>query len=207
MVRTLLGGLLGGVAMFFIGFIFWGTPLSLIAFGRVDDATAQALQAAFVQHLAPHGTGTYPIPSPSSTLGTSLYGTGPIAIVHFTNAGFPAMDTAALIAGLVLGVICTLIMAWAVRTYAPGGSFLSRFRLIAFIALAVTAYTDLGQPVFNHAPWGYYSYLWISDLFSWLAAGAVIAWFIPQLVIPVAPAEPAKPAEPMAPAEPATPAA
>jgi hypothetical protein len=204
MVRTLLGGLLGGVAMFFIGFIFWGTPLSLIAFGRVDDATAQALQAALAQHLGPHGTGSYPIPSPSSTLGTQLYGTGPVAIVHFTNAGFAAMDTGALVAGLVLGVLCTLIVAWAVRTYAPSDSFLHRFRLIAFIALAVTAYTDLGQPVFNHAPWAYYSYLWISDLFSWLAAGVVIAWFIPHLVVPVAPIEPMRPAEPV---EPATPTA
>lgn len=180
MVRTLIGGLLGGVAMFFVGFIFWGTPLSLIAFGRTDDATAQALQAALAQHLGPLGTATYPIPNPSTVIGTELFGKGPIAIVHFTNAGFAAMDTTALIGGLVLGVACAMLVAWAVKAFAASGSFLDRFKLVALIGLAVTAYTDIGQPVFNHAPWGYYLYLWISDLASWVAAGAVIGWFVPK---------------------------
>ena len=29
MPRVLLGGLLGGFAMWIVGFIFWGTPLSM----------------------------------------------------------------------------------------------------------------------------------------------------------------------------------
>jgi len=80
----------------------------------------------------------------------------------------------------VLGVICAMLVAWAVKAFAPNGSFVDRFKLVALIGLAVTAYTDIGQPVFNHAPWGYYIYLWISDLASWVAAGAVIGWFVPR---------------------------
>jgi hypothetical protein len=39
--------------------------------------------------------------------------------------------------------------------------------------------------VFNHMPWGYFVYLWISDVASWVAAGAVIAWALPRPVVRV----------------------
>ena len=31
MIRSVLGGLLGGLALFITGFLFWGTPLSALA--------------------------------------------------------------------------------------------------------------------------------------------------------------------------------
>ena len=52
-------------------------------------------------------------------------------------------------------------------------------RLVAILAVAFTAYSQLGQPIFNHAPTGYYVYLWISEVIGWLAAGAVIAKLLP----------------------------
>jgi hypothetical protein len=40
----LLGRLARGFAMWVVGFIFWGTPLGLIALSRTDDAASAAIQ-------------------------------------------------------------------------------------------------------------------------------------------------------------------
>ncbi|MDF7773721.1 hypothetical protein P1X14_00550 [Sphingomonas sp. AOB5] len=185
MPRLILGGVLGGVAMWLVGFIFWGTPLSLIALSQTDAATTAALHAALAQHLGPLGTGAYPVPWPGTPQGTALYGQGPTAMVLFNTQGFANPDSASLIGGLILGIVCVLLAGFAMRMAASTLSFADRLKLVAIIAVAVTAYSDLGQPIFNHAPWGYFVYLWISDVASWIAAGAVLAWALPTPV-PVA---------------------
>ena len=56
------------------------------------------------------------------------------------------------------------------------------YTIVGLFAVAIASYAHLGQPVFNHAPWGYFIYLWISEIAGWLAAGAVIAWLLPRPV-------------------------
>jgi hypothetical protein len=183
--RLVLGGLLGGLAMWVVGFLFWGTPLSRIALSRTDDATSAAIQQTLAQQLGPIGTGAYAIPWTGTPAGTQLYGHGPTAMVFFNSNGFAIPDTGALIAGLVLAILCASLLAFAIRTVAGGMGFAQRLWLVGIAAVAVTAYSDLGQPVFNHMPWGYFVYLWISDVASWVAAGAVIAWALPRPVVRV----------------------
>ncbi len=180
MARLFLGGALGGLAMWLVGFIFWVTPLNLLALSKADDATSAALHAALAQHLGPLGTGAYPVPWPYTSTGTALYGQGPVAMILFNQHGFAAFDANALVGGLILAVICTLLAGFALRAVAGGLDFAGRLRLVAIVAVAVTAYSDLGQPIFNHAPWGYFLYLWVSEVVSWIAAGAVLAWALPR---------------------------
>ena len=183
MPRAILGGLLGGVAMWIVGFIFWGTPLSLLALTSTGDAASASVQAALAQHLGPTGTGAYPIPWPGTPSGTQMYGQGPVAMVLFNANGFALPDTAALIGGLVLSVICALVMAAALARVTVGMTFGGRLTIVGLFAVAIASYAHLGQPVFNHAPWGYFIYLWISEIAGWLAAGAVIAWLLPKPVV------------------------
>lgn len=180
MPRLLLGGVLGGLAMWVVGFLFWGTPLSLLALSKTDDTATAVLQQALAQHLGPLGTGAYPIPWIGTPTGTQLYGHGPTAMVFFNSNGFALPDTGALIAGLVLAIFCTLIAGFALRLVGSGLNFAGRFKLVVLVAVAVTAYSDLGQPIFNHMPTGYFVYLWLSDVASWVAAGAVLAWALPR---------------------------
>src|SRR4029078_9513250 len=113
-------------------------------------------------HLGPLGTGAYPIPWNGTAAGTQLYGQGPTAMVLFNSSGFPVMENDALVTGLLLAILCSLLVAITVRAVGDGSlGFSRRLSLIALIAIAVTAYGDLGQPIFNHAPWGYYVYLWV----------------------------------------------
>jgi hypothetical protein len=180
MSRMMLGSLVAGLAMWVVGFIFWGPLLGWIPFSVVPDGNAAAVQEALRTHLSPTGTGVYAIPSPATNAGTVMHANGPVAMVHFTNRGFPAFDSMALLWGLVLAVLCALAMGLALRSVAGGMSFAGRIRLVALVALAITAYSDLGQPIFNHAPWGYFIFLFISDMVSWMAAGFIFArWFLP----------------------------
>lgn len=180
MRRLVLGSFVAGLAMWVVGFIFWGPLLGWIPFSVVPDGNAAALQEALRANLGPSGTGVYAIPSPATTAGTVLHANGPVAMVHFTNSGFPAVDSYALLWGLVLAIGCAFVMGLALRAVAGNLGLGDRVKLVALVAVAVLGYTHLGQPVFNHAPWGYFTYLFVSDVASWLAAGVVFArWFLP----------------------------
>lgn len=182
MVRSAIGGLVGGLALYLVGFLFWGTPLANLAFTGVDDAKAAAVQAALAQNLAESGTGTYAIPWPGSGEGTILYGKGPIATIHFVMQGFPAVDTSALLWGLMLALLTGLLIAAALAAIADRVlAFGDRVRLVVLFALAATLYIHLGQPVFNHFGWGYFIYLFVSDFVGLCVAGIVVArWFLPR---------------------------
>lgn len=186
MARVMLSGLLGGLAMWLVGFIFWGTPLSALALHGVADADAGAVQAALAQHLGAGGTGTYWLPSPGTAAGTEMVGRGPNALVHFVNSGLAVPDGGSLIGGLVLGIVCALLLAFAMRAMPTHATPAARMKLVAMLAVAFTAYSDLGQPIFNQLGWGYFVYLWISEVASWMAAGAVIAWLLPRPTLPPA---------------------
>lgn len=173
MVRTLIGGLLGGLAMFITGFIFWGTPLSALALSRVGDQASANLQAAMAQALSPTGTGVYVIPDPATAQGTILYGRGPVAQVFYNEGDFPVMDSGALIGGLILSLVVGVIISLALRFVLS--DFASRARVTILFALAAVLWLHIGQAVFNHAPWGYIIYLAFSDFVALAVAGLIAA--------------------------------
>lgn len=182
MLRSAIGGLAGGLALYLVGFLFWGTPLANLAYANVEDAKAAAIQAALAQYLTETGTGTYAVPWPGSDQGTILYGRGPIATIHFVTQGFPAVDTSALIWGLMLALLAGLLIAAALAAIADRVTlFGDRVRLTVLFALAATLYIHLGQPLLNHYGWGYFIYAFLADFIGLSAAGIVVArWFLPR---------------------------
>lgn len=173
MVRALIGGLLGGLAMFITGFIFWDTPLSALALSRTDEQASANLQAAMAQALTSTGTGVYVIPDPATAQGTILYGKGPVAQIFYNESGFPVMDSGALIGGLILALIVGVVIALALRFVTTG--FADRARATILFALAAVLWLHIGQAVFNHAPWGYILYLAFSDFVALALAGLIAA--------------------------------
>lgn len=181
MIRTTIGGLLGGIALFLTGFVFWGTPLSRLALSSTEPQASANLQAAMAQALTVTGTGVYTIPSPDTSAGTVLYGKGPVAQIFFNSSGFPVMDSGALISGLILSLIVGVLIAVALSVVAD--DFARRIRVLVLATGAFVLWAHIGQPIFNHAPWGYHIYLAFSDFVGLVLAGFVAArWFMPKAV-------------------------
>ena len=171
--------------MYMVGFIFWGTPLSAIAFKHAEPQASAAVQTVLAQSLTTTGSGTYVVPDPTTQDGTTLFGRGPIATVHFNTSGYPVVDSQALIAGLVLALVAGIIFAAAMRIVALGlPTFADRARVALLFAFVIPLYIDLGQPILNHADWTYYIYSFLCDFLGFAAAGLVIArWFLPRTVM------------------------
>ena len=181
MVRTVIGGLVGGIILFVMGFVFWATPLSELAFSKAGDAEGAAVQAALAQNLTKSGTGTYEIPYAGTPQGTTLYGRGPIATVHFNTAGFSKEDTGMLLPGFIVAVLPGLLIAFALAAVGGGGrSFAGVARLVVLYSLAFTTWAYLATPIFAHFGWGHWIYSFVAESVSLILAGLVIArWFLP----------------------------
>lgn len=182
MARTLIGGVFAGAALYLIGFIFWGTPLSQLAFNRLEQPQSAALQQALAEILTTSGTGTYSVPTTGTAIGDMAFARGPVAMIHFNTSGFPIVDGGALGSGFILAIVTGLIIALAMGAVGSRVTdFASRARIAVLFALAATLYTEMGQPIFNHFGPGYWIYLFISDFVGLSVAGLIIArWFLPR---------------------------
>ena len=185
MVRILIGSIVGGLAQWIVGAIFWATPLAKLAFHVADDTANANVQLALAQNLTPTGTGTYYVPWPDTTQGTIMHGHGPVALIHFNTSGFPVMDSSSLIEGLILSIVSILLIGLALHAVAGRvEDFASRTKLVVLFSVAATLYFTVGQPVFNYfLPWGYFLYLALSQVLGLVAGGLVLVrWFMPKAV-------------------------
>ena len=188
MIRIIFGSAVAAIAMFVIGFIFFG-PLGLsnLSTRNLDDTQAAAVQQSLAANLP--GTGTYYVPEAGqSAAQTVMYGQGPIATVHYNVGGFAATDTTSLVGGLVFNFLVALLIGAAligIDQRVP--DFKSRARVAVIIAVAATAYNRLGEPIYAHHDWAHFIYAFIADGLSLAVAGLILAWFLP--VSRAAPAE------------------
>jgi hypothetical protein len=185
MVRILIGSILGGLAQWIVGALFWATPFSKLAFHVAGDMQNAAVQQSLAQNLTPTGTGTYYIPWPDTAQGTVLHGKGPVAMIHFNISGFPVMSGSSLLAGLILSIVTMLLIGLALHVVAGRvQDFASRVKLVVLFSVAATLYFTLGEPVFNYyLPWGYFIYLALSQVLGMIVGGLVIVrWFMPGAI-------------------------
>jgi len=177
--RVIIGAIVAAIAMFFIGFIFFATPLAKLGMASIDDGQAAAVQQALAANLP--RTGTYSVPGMDTQAQTNMFSRGPIATIHYNTGGFAAMDPASLVKGLVLNFLVALLIGAALigidRRVPDLGS---RARVAVIVAVAATAYTHLGEPLYWHHDWGHFLYLFIADSAILAAAGIIVAWFLPR---------------------------
>jgi hypothetical protein len=182
MARTLIGGLVGGIIIFIMGYVFWASPLGTIPFSRSSDSQAAAVQTALAQNLTPGGTGTYLIPDPRTREGAELYARGPVATVSYNTAGFPPEDMSMLLPGFILAVVAGVLIAFGLAAVGGGGrSFGNVARLVVLYTLGFTVWECLTNPIFMHQDWRFWIYSFVAESVSFILAGLVIArWFMPH---------------------------
>ena len=188
--RTFIGGIVAGIILFVVGFVFWATPLGQFAYRTAPDAQGAAVQLALAQNLSPSGTGAYIIPAHESAQGAVLYGQGPIATVHFNTRGYSPDDMSMILPGFVFAIVSGLLIALGLSVLGANRSFGERARLVVFVSVGITLWTILAQPVFNHFGWGYWFYSFLAETTGLVLAGLVVVrWFLPHPHARTAPAD------------------
>jgi len=182
MPRMLIGSVAAAVAMFITGFIFFVTPLGGLAYSTVGEQQQADIQQVLAANLA-QKTGTYQIPrAEQSSRATVMYGTGPIATIHYNSRGFSASSTEQLVTGFIHELIVALLMGFALLTIAARvPDFGSRAKLVILFSVAGGVLAHLGEPIWYHHDWPHFIYLFVGDTAMLVVGGLVIArWFLPR---------------------------
>lgn len=179
MMRLILGAALAAVAMLVAGFIFFASPLNGLGTRTLGDEQAAQMQASLKATIP--ATGTYAVPSPDTAAQTVLYGSGPVATVHFNASGYAAGDPTMLLWGFVLNFIVALLAGFGLL--ALGGriaDFPSRARLVILLAAGAALYIHLGRALYLRHDLANVLYTMVGDGLALAIGGLVVAWFLPS---------------------------
>lgn len=176
MFKMAIGSFASAFAMFVAGFLYFAGPIALTGYSHASEAQSAAVQAALAANLPQ--TGTYMIPDPSTQSGTTLYGKGPVATVHFNTMGFSLESMDGMIWGFVLYLVAAILMAGGL-SHVP--DFRGRLVVIACFAVAASSLTILTDPIFLHQDWAYAIFAFVGSVLILCVGGFVLArWFLPS---------------------------
>jgi hypothetical protein len=179
MIKLMFGSVVAAVAMMISGFIYFAGPVALVGFSSANDTQSAAVQSVLAANLPQ--TGTYLIPNPSTESGTTLYGKGPVATVHYNSKGFSLETMDGMIWGLALYFVAAVLMAGALSQLdrrVP--DFKSRAVIVICFALACTALNILTDPIFSHQDWTFALFSFVGDVLIFCVGGLILArWFLP----------------------------
>jgi hypothetical protein len=177
MVRVIVGSAAAALAMLVVGFLIHATPLNNLGTGSLLNDRASALQTSLKDHL-PY-TGTYRVPDPDTAEQTALYGTGPIATIHFNAGGHAANDGSKFLSGLILNFIVAFLIGFGL-THVGVQDFASRARLVVPFAFAAAIFIHIGRPIYLHHDWNNAIFSMVVDGLALAVGGLVVAWFLPH---------------------------
>lgn len=176
MFKLAIGSFAAAVAMFIAGFLYFAGPIATMGYAKADERQVATIQTALAANLPQ--TGTYMIPDPSTQSGTTLYGKGPVAMVHYNSKGFPVESLDGMIWGFALYLVAAVLMA-AALSHVP--DFRSRTVVVACFSIAGAALTILTDPIFLHQDWTYSLFGFVGSVFVLVVGGLVLArWFMPS---------------------------
>jgi hypothetical protein len=191
MTRSFLGGIVAGFILFAMGYLFWQTPLSGLAYKNLPDQQGSVVQQALGQNLSQTGNGTYRIPNPNSDEGSRLYTRGPVATVDYHVGGFSPTSAAVILPELIVAIGAGMLIAFGLGGVASGKAFGELARLVVFVSLGVCIWAFGSIALANHFGWSFWAYAFFAEAASLVVAGLVVArWFVPHGHVTAAAAAP-----------------
>lgn len=175
MFKLAIGSIASAFAMFVVGFLYFAGPIATIGYSTANEAQSAAVQTALAANLS--RTGTYMIPDPSTQSGTTLFGKGPVATVHYNSMGFSLESMDGMVWGFALYLGAAILMAGGL-SHVP--DFRGRVVVVACFAIAASSLTILTDPIFLHQDWAYAIFSFFGSILILMIGGLVIArWFLP----------------------------
>jgi hypothetical protein len=178
MRRMILGCGVAAVVMFFIGFVFYATPIGMTAYAKADPAAISSVQAAMAG--LPQ-SGAYAIPDPEAAGGAQAYARGPVGVLRVVKSGYPLFDPMVLLKGLGHYFVSVLFFGLTLLATAEKLDLRTRRAVIAGTVVGATVMNVLGDPVWYRLDWTYSLYVFVANSII-LGAGALIVarWFLPR---------------------------
>lgn len=176
-MRFLLGVIVGSVALFVWGFLFWGFspyPQTILQEMPNRDAVANVLRENVPE------SGAYLIPGwgdPTDDEFVQRHEAGPIATVLYHAEGAPPMAPAVFIKGYLHMLASTFLLALILAT-AGRRTYFGRFMLAFWIGLFVAIWAELGDVVWFYYPIRYACLNQTYHVTSMILLGAILAFFI-----------------------------
>ena len=182
MFKLAIGSIVAAIAMLITGFLYFAGPVALAGYASTNDAQSAAVQSALAANLP--ATGTYTIPNPSTESGTTLYGKGPVATVHYNSKGYSLESMDGMVWGLALNWVAALLMAGALSQLGTRVTdFGSRAKVVVCFALACAASVTLTDPIYMHEDWTYAIFSFVGSALTLCVGGLILArWFMPKAV-------------------------
>lgn len=179
MGRLLVGSIIAAVAMFLIGFVFFGTPLFSNAYKTAPFETQVAVQDAL---KALPASGTYFVPMGEDEAAMAAHRAGPTAMLRVNLQGSEMMDPMAMVKGFVHMVVSAFLLGLLLLRVAPKiWSFGERMGIVVAASLAVVVFSRLGEPIWFGADWPFTLYVAVAEVISLIVAGFILAkWFLPK---------------------------
>ena len=178
MFKLAIGSFASAFAMFIAGFLYFAGPIAMMGYSTANESQSAAVQTALAANLSQ--TGTYMIPDPSTQSGTTLYGKGPIATVHYNSKGFSLESVDGMAWGFALYLAAAILMAGGL-SHVP--DFRVRGVVVACFAVAASSLTILTDPIFLHQDWAYAIFSFVGSVLILSVGGLVLArWFMPSVV-------------------------
>ena len=175
MRQLIVGSLAAALAMFMLGFVFYGTPVQNLGWRTATPATQSAIQQAL---KALPETGTYVIPSGETPEAMAAYAAGPIAQIQYNGGGFAMMDPVSFAGGYVQMAVSVFLVGCVLRT-AVVSVFATRARLVLGIAATAVVYLHFAGPVWYHTDWRNALYVAVADFVILGTGGLILArWFV-----------------------------
>lgn len=178
MGKLVIGSLVAAIAMFLLGFVFYGVLMHL-GWSTAPEATQLAVQEAL---KALPGTGTYAIPGGESPAMIAAYAAGPVAQIQYNAGGFPMMDPAVFAGGYVhmaVSVFLVGLLLWNLRDRLV--SFAERAQVVIAVAAIFCVYIHLAGPIWYHTDWRNALYKVVADMIIYVTGGLILArWFVPR---------------------------
>ena len=157
MIRTVIGGLVAGIILFVMGFIFWAPRSSEIAFSKAGDAQAAAVQTSLALNLTKSGTGTYQSPTPARRRGRPCTRKARSRRSPTTRPASP-QDMGTLVPGFILAVATGLLMAFGLAAFGGGGRSFAEGQASRPLRSGFTTCGESCRVIFAHYGWEYWIY-------------------------------------------------
>ncbi len=180
MGRLAIGALVAAVAMFLLGWVFYGTPLMQL--GEKTASPEAQLQVQEALKTLP-SSGTYYLPFSQNDPALIAAGeAGPRALIKVNMEGGAPFDAMVMLKGFIHMAATAFLLGlllWGVRDRL--NELGERMTLVFWVAVISMIFARWGEPIWYATDWANALYVGAADFISLMVAGYILArWFVPR---------------------------